>query len=47
MDKILVDLLEIDSFRSDILTFLESNEGFHIWNLGRGKGYSVLEVISA
>ena len=44
------DYLHIDDLLDGhlkALNFLESNEGFHIWNLGRGKGYSVLEVISA
>ena len=44
------DYLHIDDLLDGhlkALNFLESNEGFHIWNLGRGKGYSDLEVISA
>tara|TARA_Y100000816_G_scaffold273256_1_gene239430 strand:- start:15 stop:1019 length:1005 start_codon:yes stop_codon:yes gene_type:complete len=27
------------------LEYIKSNKGYHIWNLGRGEGYSVLEII--
>ena len=27
------------------LSYLESNNGFHIWNLGSEKGFSVYEVV--
>lgn len=29
------------------LEFLNGNNGFYVWNLGSGKGYSVLELLSA
>ncbi|MEZ5281482.1 MAG: GDP-mannose 4,6-dehydratase, partial [Acidimicrobiales bacterium] len=29
------------------LTYLQSRPGFHVWNLGTGKGTSVLEIIDA
>ncbi|HLS51602.1 MAG TPA: UDP-glucose 4-epimerase GalE [Burkholderiaceae bacterium] len=29
------------------LPFLENNKGFHVWNLGTGRGHSVLEMVKA
>lgn len=42
-DYIHIDDLIDGHFRA--LEFININKGYHVWNLGRGKGYSVLEIV--
>lgn len=39
-------ILDLSNGHLAALNFLQSNSGYHIWNLGSGQGHSVLEVIN-
>ena len=44
------DYLHIDDLvegHIKALAYIKKNRGYHLWNLGSGKGYSVLEIIHA
>lgn len=42
-----IHIEDLSSGHIAALNFLEKNKGINIWNLGSGRGYSVLEVIRA
>lgn len=42
-----IHVLDLANAHIKALDFLANNTGFHVWNIGVGKGYSVLDVVNA
>ncbi|MBV7433502.1 UDP-glucose 4-epimerase GalE [Cardiobacteriaceae bacterium TAE3-ERU3] len=42
-----IHVVDLAQGHVDALRFLERHRGLHVWNLGTGNGYSVLEMVSA
>lgn len=42
-----IHVVDLAQGHVDALRFLEQHQGLHVWNLGTGHGYSVLEMVAA
>ncbi|MDF1646034.1 MAG: UDP-glucose 4-epimerase GalE [Legionellaceae bacterium] len=40
-----IHVLDLVQAHLDALSFMETNDGFHVFNLGNGEGYTVLEMV--